>query len=197
MKTILIGTTNLGKLNDFKKLFEKEGITVKSLQDYPEVIDVEETGDTFQANAILKAEAFSRKYNEIVIADDSGLEIDSLNGRPGIYSARYAGEEKNDEENIQKVLKEMEGIPVEKRTATFVCALAVARPGKETIVFEGKCSGFITEEPKGSHGFGYDPIFYVPEKNKTMAELTTEEKNEISHRKRALDKLKSEWKSLF
>lgn len=197
MKTVLIGTANLGKVNDFKQLLKDEGVIVKSLHDFSDVIDVEETGETFEENAILKAETLSRHYNQIVIADDSGLEVEALNGRPGVYSARYAGENKSDEANFKKVLAELEGIPFNERKAAFVCVLAVAIPGKLTTVFEGKCTGYITEKPKGENGFGYDPIFFVPEKNKTMAEMTTEEKNERSHRKRALDKLKREWNHLL
>lgn len=193
MKKILIGTTNEGKVNDFKQLLENEQIQVLSLRDLDNAIDVEETGTTFAENAILKAETLSRYYNQIVIADDSGLEIEALNGKPGVYSARYAGEHKSDEDNINKVLSEMEGIPFHNRKAAFVCVLALAVPGQETKIFEGKCDGYITEKPKGNNGFGYDPIFYVPEKEKTMAELSLEEKNELSHRKRAIDKLKEYW----
>lgn len=193
MKKILIGTTNEGKVNDFKQLLENEQIQVLSLRDLDNAIDVEETGTTFAENAILKAETLSRYYNQIVIADDSGLEIEALNGKPGVYSARYAGEHKSDEDNINKVLSEMEGIPFHNRKAAFVCVLALAVPGQETKIFEGKCEGYITEKPKGNNGFGYDPIFYVPEKEKTMAELSLEEKNELSHRKRAIDKLKEYW----
>lgn len=193
MKKILIGTTNEGKVNDFKQLLENEQIQVLSLRDLDNAIDVEETGTTFAENAILKAETLSRYYNQIVIADDSGLEIEALNGKPGVYSARYAGEHKSDEDNINKVLSEMEGIPFHNRKAAFVCVLALAVPGQETKIFEGKCEGYITEKPKGNNGFGYDPIFYVPEKEKTMAELSLEEKNELSHRRRAIDKLKEYW----
>lgn len=197
MKTILIGTANLGKVNDFKQLLEDEGVIVNSLHDFPEVIDVEETGETFEENAILKAETLSRHYNQVVIADDSGLEVEALNGRPGVYSARYAGEHKSDEDNLKKVLAEMEGIPYAERKAAFVCVLAMAIPGKKTAVFEGRCTGYITEKSKGENGFGYDPIFYVPEKEKTMGEMNTEEKNEISHRRKALDKLKRDWSHLI
>lgn len=193
MKKILIGTTNEGKVNDFKQLLENEQIQVLSLRDLDNAIDVEETGTTFAENAILKAETLSRYYNQIVIADDSGLEIEALNGKPGVYSARYAGEHKSDEDNINKVLSEMEGIPFHNRKAAFVCVLALAVPGQETKIFEGKCEGYITEKPKGNNGFGYDPIFYVPEKEKTMAELSLGGKNELSHRKRAIDKLKEYW----
>lgn len=197
MKTIFIGTSNLGKVNDFKHILSAEGIEVKSLHDLNEEIEIEESGATFEENAKLKAETLCQMLNQIVIADDSGLEIKALQGKPGVYSARYAGEHKNDEDNIQKVLSEMKGIPFEKREAAFVCVLAVAIPGKETLVLEGRCNGYIAQEPKGEHGFGYDPIFYVPDKGKTMAEMSPDEKNEISHRRRALNKLKQKATYLF
>ncbi|NSL51560.1 XTP/dITP diphosphatase [Calidifontibacillus erzurumensis] len=186
---ILIATKNIGKVNEFQALFEKKGIRVKSLLDYPESIDVEETGSSFAENAKLKAEAFAKQFNKVVIADDSGLCVDALNGSPGVFSARYAGEEKDDEANLQKVLEELKGVPFEKRTARFHCVLAVAFPNKKTKIFEGTCEGYIAEEPVGENGFGYDPIFYLPNLKKTMAQLTTEEKNQISHRARALKKL--------
>ncbi len=194
MKTILIGTANLGKVTDFKPLFMNEGIAVKSLHDLEKVIDVEETGNTFEENAILKAEALSRYYGQVVIADDSGLAVEALGGKPGVYSARYAGIHKSDKDNIKKVLAEMEGIPYAQRKAAFVCVLALAAPEKETVIFKGTCNGYITEEPRGGNGFGYDPIFYVPEMDKTMAEMSTEEKNAISHRRKALDQLKQFWR---
>ena len=125
----------------------------------------------------------------MVIADDSGLEIDALDGRPGIYSARYAGEEKSDEANIDKVLKELEGTKESERTARFVCAIAVAFPNKEPFTVRGTCEGFIGTERKGTNGFGYDPIFYVPSEQKMMAELTAEQKGAISHRGNAIKKL--------
>ena len=143
-----------------------------------ENIDVEETGVTFEENAILKAETVANLLGKIVIADDSGLEIDALDGAPGVYSARYAGVEKSDEDNIDKVLKELlETVPEEERTARFRCVLAVAGPGIETETFSGSCEGVINPERQGTNGFGYDPIFYVPEKERTMAELSPEEKS--------------------
>lgn len=197
MKNVWIGTKNGGKVRDFKHLLKKRGVNVKSLLDLSESIVVEETGETFTENAVLKAETLSRHLNDVVIADDSGLTIDVLDGKPGIYSARYAGEDKNDEANLQKVLQEMDGVPWEKRRAAFVCVIAVAIPGDRTFVFEGTCQGYVTDSPRGDHGFGYDPIFYVPEKKKTMAELTTEEKNEVSHRRKAMDQLELEWDNIF
>ncbi|MFC3883124.1 XTP/dITP diphosphatase [Bacillus songklensis] len=186
---VIIATKNPGKVKEFEALFSPKGIRVKSVLDFPEAIDVEETGMTFQENAILKAEAIAKQFNKMVIADDSGLCIDALNGEPGVYSARYAGSEKSDEANMKKVLENMQGIPLPERTAHFHCALAIAVPGHETIVVEGTCEGLITEEKQGTHGFGYDPIFYVPSLKKTMAQLEKEEKNKISHRANALKQL--------
>ncbi|WP_102345356.1 XTP/dITP diphosphatase [Bacillus sp. Marseille-P3661] len=197
MREILIATKNLGKVKEFKSLFSQKGIAVKSLLDFPAIEDVEETGETFIENAKLKAETIAKQFNEIVIADDSGLSIDALNGEPGVYSARYAGEPKSDLANIEKVLEKLSGVPFGKRTARFYCVLAVAIPDKETKCIEGTCEGIITESPVGENGFGYDPIFYVREKEKTMAELTNEEKNTISHRANAMKKLAENWETIF
>ncbi|QQZ10679.1 XTP/dITP diphosphatase [Heyndrickxia vini] len=196
-KQVIIATKNKGKAKEFEKMFSTFHIKVKTLLDFPEAIDVEETGSTFEENAILKAETISQQYNIMTIADDSGLVIDALDGRPGIYSARYAGEEKNDEANIDKVLAEMIDIPNDDRSAKFYCALAIAIPGKETITVSGTCEGEILRERKGNNGFGYDPIFFIKDKGQTMAELPSEEKNRISHRAKAVDKLPSILQNLF
>lgn len=187
MKELVIATKNKGKIEEFRAMLEKKGIQVKSLLDYPNLPDVEETGQTFYENAVLKAETISQLLNKPVVADDSGLSIDALNGEPGVYSARYAGNEKDDQKNIQKVLKKMEG--VENRKARFICVLAFAAPDLETMTVEGVCEGQITTETRGDNGFGYDPIFLVDGKEKTMAQLEQFEKNEISHRAKALKKL--------
>ncbi|WP_243386130.1 XTP/dITP diphosphatase [Bacillus kexueae] len=191
MKEIVVATKNKGKVKEFVDMLEPRGFTVLSLLDIDESIDVEETGTTFQENAILKAETISKMVNKPVIADDSGLAIDALNGEPGVYSARYAGDEKNDRQNIEKVLVKLQNIPKEKRTARFHCVLAYAHPEKETVTVDGTCEGFITEDILGENGFGYDPIFFVPEKEKTMAQMTKEEKNQISHRANALKQFES------
>lgn len=189
MKDVIIATKNPGKAKEFASMFSKRGFTVQTLLDYPEIPNIAETGSSFEENAILKAEAVAKLLNKMVISDDSGLIIDALGGRPGIYSARYAGEEKDDEKNIDKVLRELADVPAEKRTARFYCALAVAAPGQETKTVSGTCEGRILYERRGSNGFGYDPIFYVDEKQKAMAELPAAEKNKISHRAQALRKL--------
>lgn len=189
MREIIIATKNAGKVKDFETLFSPKGFQVKSLLDFPEMEDVEETGVTFAENATLKAEAISSALNKPVIADDSGLAIDALNGEPGVYSARYAGENKDDNANIEKVLQKLNDVPFEKRTARFHCALAIAVPGKRTEIVEGTCEGHILEEKRGENGFGYDPIFFVEKWRCSMAELSKEQKNQISHRANALKKL--------
>ncbi len=193
MKTLLIATTNQGKLKEFKHLFSSSSFEIKSLADFKEAPDVEETGDTFQENARLKAETLCKLYGLPTLSDDSGLSIRALDGRPGVYSARFAGEERNDRANMEKVLTELTEVPAEKRQATFHCTLAFASPGKPTRYIDGTLDGWITFEPKGTNGFGYDPIFYLPEKKATLAELTGEEKNKLSHRADAFRKLKLEW----
>lgn len=189
MKEAIIATHNPGKVKEFKEILEPKGYDVKSLAEIGFTEEIEETGHTFEENAILKAEAVARAVNKMVIADDSGLSIDNLGGKPGVYSARYAGEQKDDQANIDKVLSELKGIEKEQRTARFRCALAVSIPGSETKTVEGHVEGYIAEEPRGEYGFGYDPIFIVKDRDKTMAELTSDEKNKISHRADALKKL--------
>lgn len=191
MKEILIATNNAGKGRDFEALFTPLGIQVLTLNDIKEKIEVEETGTTFEENAILKAETVASLLGKVVIADDSGLEIDALDGAPGVYSARYAGADSTDAKNIDKALEALQGVPSEERTARFRCVLAIAGPGIQTEVFSGSCEGKITEERQGANGFGYDPIFYIPAQACTMAELTPDEKSAISHRGAALAKLQT------
>lgn len=197
MQEVIIATKNPGKAKEFEWMFMPLGYEVKTLLDYPELQEVEETGQTFEENAILKAETLSNELNKIVIADDSGLSIDALNGRPGIYSARYAGEAKDDQANIDKVLNELKDVPDNERQARFYCALAVASPSQKTFTVAGICEGMILRERRGSNGFGYDPIFFVLDKEKTMAELEPVEKSEISHRALALKKLENQLPTLF
>ncbi|MCM3237184.1 XTP/dITP diphosphatase [Heyndrickxia oleronia] len=186
---VIIATKNSGKAKEFESLFSAFNIKVKTLLDFPDAIDVEETGHTFEENAVLKAETIASQFGQMVLADDSGLCIDALNGRPGIYSARYAGEEKDDEKNIDKVLKEMKDVPAGDRSARFYCALALAVPGEKTITVSGTCEGEILRGRHGENGFGYDPIFFLKEKGVTMAEIPSSEKNQISHRAAALQNL--------
>ncbi|WP_270584678.1 XTP/dITP diphosphatase [Bacillus smithii] len=191
MREVVIATKNKGKALEFEQMFQPFQIQVKTLLDLPEFPEIEETGATFEENAIIKAESVMKETKAMVMADDSGLVIDALDGRPGVYSARYAGPEKDDEANIQKVLRELEGVPLSKRTARFYCALALAIPGRETITVNGTCEGFITFEKKGANGFGYDPIFLVQGYERTMAELLPNEKNKISHRAEALANMRT------
>ncbi|TCP32146.1 XTP/dITP diphosphohydrolase [Scopulibacillus darangshiensis] len=194
MQKIMIASNNAGKVKEFKAMLSSFGAEVYSLQNLPEAIDVEETGDTFYENARLKAEVICKKTNMITIADDSGLVIDALDGRPGVYSARYAGPEKDDKANLLKVLKELESVAEAERSAKFVCVLAVSVPGKETKFAEGECVGFIQDKPYGDNGFGYDPIFYFPGADTTLAGMSQEEKNKISHRANALKELQRHWR---
>jgi len=186
---VIIATKNPGKAKEFEHLFASKNISVRTLLDYPEIGDIDETGETFEENAVIKAETISEQLNKMVIGDDSGLMVDALDGRPGIYSARYAGEPKDDQANIDKVLDELSNVAEENRSARFYCALAIAIPGKETITVSGTCEGEILNERRGINGFGYDPVFFVPELGKSMAELPSEEKNRISHRANAIQEL--------
>ena len=187
MEDIVIATNNQGKINDFKVIFPQ--YIVIGISELIEGFDVEETGDTFEANAKLKSEAAAKALNKRVIADDSGLEVMSLNGAPGVYSACFAGEDKDDDANIEKLLKILGDS--EARDAQFVCVVSMSTPGGPTVQFKGVVEGEITLQKIGENGFGYDPIFYLPEKNKTMAQLSAEEKNEVSHRRRAIDQLQT------
>ena len=188
MKQVVIATKNKGKAKDFEALFGPLGYEVVTMFDVAPDMEIEETGTTFEENAILKAETLSKALNTIVIADDSGLAVDALNGEPGVYSARYAGDH-NDAANIVKVLVNLQDVPEEKRTARFCCALAIAGPHIETTTVFGTCEGVILDELRGTNGFGYDPIFFVPSLNRTMAQLSPEEKGAISHRGNALVQL--------
>lgn len=193
-KTIVIATRNPGKAKEFAALFAKEGYQTKTLLDYPDLPDVEETGTTFEENARLKAETIAQLLQQPVLADDSGLVVDALNGMPGIFSARFAGERKSDAANNAKLLHELTDVPDEKRTAHFHCTLVFAAPQKESLVVEADWDGRIARIPQGDNGFGYDPLFIVPNYDKTSAELTSEEKNQISHRGMAVKELERTWK---
>ncbi len=198
-KTLIIATRNAGKAEEFKDLFGSRGYNIKTLLDYPELEDVEETGLTFQENALLKAETISKALNDLVIADDSGLCVDALDGMPGVYSARFAGEAKNDASNNAKLLAELGEYKSNDRSASFHCTLAVAHPNRESLIVHGQVDGTIAAYPSGSNGFGYDPLFYIEDLDKTMAELSKDEKNKISHRANALKKLDKhfdEWLNL-
>jgi XTP/dITP diphosphohydrolase len=191
---ILIATTNPGKIAELRAMLG-DGIEWMSLADFPNIPEIKEDGKTFAENARKKALGYAKQTGIWTIADDSGLVVDALGGLPGVTSARFSGEkEKNrtllDYKNMAKVLKLLEGIPAEKRTARFVCCLCLASPEKILIETEGTLEGVIAEEEAGENGFGYDPIFFVPQLGKTTAQLSKEEKNAISHRGNAIRKLK-------
>lgn len=187
---ILLATANRGKIKEIKHILEGLDLDIVTLDDYPGLSLPPEDGATFMENALIKARGAALKTGVAVLADDSGLEVDFLGGLPGIRSARYAGTGASDKENWLKLLKELEGVDEEKRRARFRCALALVWPDGEEEVFEGSLEGVILGEPRGGHGFGYDPVFFIPEMGKTAAELTPDEKNSVSHRAKALEKLK-------
>ncbi len=187
----VIATGNAHKLEEIATMLQDFPIEAVSMKEVGlGNMDIEETGTTFEENALLKAMAVCEATNSLSLADDSGLEVDVLDGRPGVYSARYAGENATDQENNAKLLKELENVPIEKRSGRFVCALAAAFPNGEVLVTRGEVEGYIDFEEKGVNGFGYDPLFYVPQHRKTFGELSPEIKNRMSHRSRALGNLK-------
>lgn len=197
MKKLVIATRNAGKVEEFRQLLAGMPLILASLTDYPDIPEVEETGAFFAENAVIKAEIVARYTGELTLADDSGLEVDALNGRPGIYSARFAGPCSTDEENNKKLLAELAGVSAGKRTARFKAAIAIAAPGLKTIVVEGVCHGFVALLPQGTGGFGYDPLFFVPEAGKTFAEMSADEKNRISHRAKATSAALAELRQLI
>lgn len=194
-RKVLIATSNHGKLRDFSGAALAYGVEISGIPEFSSLPKVVEDGDTFEANARKKAEGYSKYVpGQIVVADDSGLEIDALNGEPGVHSARYAApdlqnvqphqawENTDDEANNARVLRELRGVPGDKRSGRFVCVLAVACDGKTLAAFRGTAEGFILEAPRGTNGFGYDPLFYFPQIGKTFAELSASEKAAYSHR---------------
>jgi XTP/dITP diphosphohydrolase len=187
---LVLATRNQGKIQEIEKALDLPLLEIQSLRDFPDLSEVVEDGRTFLENAFKKAQACAQATGRPALADDSGLEVDCLNGAPGIYSARFSGAEATDEANNRKLLSLLEGIPEERRTARFVCLMVLYFPEGRWIRTEGYCPGIIAPEPQGEYGFGYDPIFYLPELNKTMAEIPLEEKNRISHRAQALQKIR-------
>jgi XTP/dITP diphosphohydrolase len=187
LNKLVFATKNKNKLAEVMNILKTTGVSICGVEgDF----DPEETGSTFKENACIKAYEAAKIMNMPAFGDDSGLVVDALEGRPGVYSSRYA---ENDQKRIEKLLEELKDIPQEKRTARFVCAMTVVNPDGEILFScEGICEGMIIDSTKGTNGFGYDPIFFIPEKNVTMAELTMDEKNTVSHRGKALKKI-IEW----
>lgn len=187
-QTVVVASSNQGKIAEISRFFAQRGITVRGLDEFPDVKPVDETGTTFEENAKLKAHGYSHQLGLPVLADDSGLMVDYLDGAPGVFSARYAGDAHNDAANNAKLLSELGGVPAEKRTAHFRTTLVLAHPDRseDDVVAEGSVDGRITTIPEGENGFGYDPFFFLPELGQTLAQLTTDQKNTISHRGNAL-----------
>jgi len=197
---ILVATSNVGKLRDFAGAAQAHGVGIAAIPKFSSLPQVVEDGNTFEANARKKAEAYSQAVpGELVIADDSGLEVDALDGAPGVHSARYAADQPHaaeantdDEANNTRLLHELSKVPREQRTARFVCVIAAARDGRTLAIFRGSADGIILDAPLGNNGFGYDPLFYFPKIGKTFAELTPGEKSKYSHRGAAFRQL-LEW----
>jgi XTP/dITP diphosphohydrolase len=185
---LLLATNNKGKVREYKSLLREIPFEIVTPSELGITTEIEETGDSFEENARLKATALARESGLLSLADDSGLEVEALGGEPGARSHRYAGEDATDDDRISYLLVKLSNVPEGKRSARFRCVIAIAAPDGVVELCSGECPGFITTEPRGYNGFGYDPVFYLPELGKTMAELTPEEKNKISHRARAAEK---------
>ena len=187
---MIVATKNKGKIPEIREALKGLGLRIYALSDFPDVPEMIEDGKSFTENALKKARFYSKVFGKLTLADDSGLEVDSLKGLPGVYSARYSGERASSQENNRKLLKEMEEIPFSRRGARFKCIMALVSPDGEETMTEGSCKGRIGMREKGRRGFGYDPLFILPIYGKTMAELSLKEKNKISHRGNALRKLR-------
>lgn len=187
---MIFATKNRGKTREIRRALKGLGFQIYALDDFSNVPEIKEDGKSYTENALKKARFYSKYFGKLTIADDSGLEVETLNGLPGIHSARYAGEKASNRENNQKLLSEMKGIPLSKRGARFKCAIAIVTPDGREAVAEGSCKGRIGFREVGKRGFGYDPLFILRQYGKTMAQLTIEEKNRVSHRGKALRKLR-------
>jgi len=189
-KTIVLATSNKGKISEIKELLKGYDIGIKSLLDFDPIPPVVENGETFEDNAYKKASFTSKALGFPSLADDSGLVVEALRGAPGVYSSRYAGDNASDQDRIIKLLIEMKGKA--DRRAYFESVIIIAVPWGPALTYKGRCEGLITEEPKGNYGFGYDPVFYYPPLDKTFAQMSREEKNRVSHRGKAMKKLRDE-----
>jgi XTP/dITP diphosphohydrolase len=185
---LLLATNNKAKVREYKSLLQGIPYEIVTLAEQGITTDVDESGETLEANARLKATVLAAESQLLSLADDSGLEVDALGGEPGPFSRRHAGEDAPDADRINRLLIRLKDVPREERTARFCCVIAIAEPTGKAEICSGECRGVITTAPRGENGFGYDPIFYLPELGKTMAELTLEVKNQISHRGRAAEK---------
>lgn len=190
IQELVLATRNRHKGEELAALLGDLGIRIRTLEEFPDAPDVVEDGETCEANAVKKATTIAQATGLPAVADDTGLEVDALGGRPGVYAARYAGENATYEDNCRKLLQELRGIPRERRTARFITVAALALPGTGARVAHGALEGVIAEEPGGTLGFGYDPVFVVPELGKTLAQVPAGEKNRISHRARAFAQMR-------
>lgn len=193
---IILATHNQGKIKEFQTALQGIGVKGVPVSDISAVPDPEETGTTFEENALLKARYYAAACGQPVLADDSGIIADALGNRPGIYSARYAGHHGDDHANNEKLIHDLSSFPEDQRTGRYVCVIAVVWPDGRTVTARGECSGMIRDFYQGREGFGYDPLFFLPSRQKTMAELPIEEKNQISHRGKALRALIQKLSSL-
>ena len=194
---LLLGTRNPGKIREFRAVLESISLPISTLEDYPECASPDEDGKSYDENARKKALAIARQTGLYVLADDSGLEVEALGGRPGIHSARFAGPEATDEERVAKLLEELRAAGASRSPAVFRCAIALAASGRVKFVVEGECHGVLSAPPRGSNGFGYDPIFTPEGFDQTFAELPVASKRRVSHRGRALDALRSRLREHF
>ena len=185
IRELVLATRNRHKGEELAALLGDLGMTIRTLDEFPDALEVVEDGDTCEANAIKKARAIAEFTGLPAVADDTGLEVDALGGRPGVYAARYAGEDATYDDNCRKLLRDLAGVPREQRTARFLTVAAIALPSDGVRVTQGTLDGMIAEEVRGALGFGYDPIFLIPELGKTLAQLTADQKNKISHRAKA------------
>ena len=190
IRELVLATRNRHKVEELVALLGDLGITIRTLDEFPDAPDVVEDGDTCEANAVKKARAIAEFTGLPAVADDTGLEVDALGGRPGVYAARYAGEDATYEDNCRKLLRELTGVPLEKRTACFLTVAAISLPSDGIRVAQGTLEGVIAEEARGTLGFGYDPVFLIPELGKTLAQLSADQKNTISHRAKAFAKVR-------
>lgn len=192
MRRLIVATRNKGKIAEISRLLEGMHFEVISMEQAGMKAEIEETGNSFQVNSLIKANAIFDAIGGAVLADDSGLEVDYLNGAPGIYSSRFAGENATDEDRVKKLLRLMEGIPKAKRSARFVCAVTAILEDGTVLKDSAVCEGYIADKPMGTNGFGYDPVFFLPVLSMTMAEIDSDTKNKISHRAKALQLIKNQ-----
>ena len=190
IRELVLATRNRDKVIELVALLGDLGITIRTLDEFPDAPNVVEDGDTCEANAVKKARAIAESTDLPAVADDTGLEVDALGGRPGVYAARYAGEDATYEDNCRKLLRELTGVPREQRTARFLTVAAIALPSDGIRVAQGTLEGMIAEEASGTLGFGYDPVFLIPKLGKTLAQLSADQKNTISHRAKAFAKVR-------